>query len=45
MSEAPPLDYPRNSSSKRGAKEKPLDPKDPNDNAFVLVSVEMLFFV
>ncbi len=45
MSEAPPLNYPRDSSSKRGAKERLLDPEDPNDNAFELVSVEILFLV
>ena len=44
MSKAPPSDYPRNSSSKRGAKEKPLDPNDPNDSAFVLVSVDDVIF-
>ena len=44
MSKAPPLEYPRDGSSKRGAKEKTWDLSDPNDNAFLLVSVEMLFF-
>ena len=45
MSEASQSDDPRDSKSKRGPKEKPLDPDDPNDNAFELVSVEMLFCV
>ena len=45
MSDKTPSDYPRNSSSKRGPKEKPLDPNDPNDSAFVLVSLMMLFLV
>jgi hypothetical protein len=41
MSDKAPSDYPHNNSSKRGAKEKPLDLSDPNDNAFILVSLEM----
>ena len=43
MSKIPPSEPPHSSANRPGRQFKHLDPNDPIDNAFIMVSIEILF--